>query len=322
VSKSTVNAGPGEIDVRAGLERVEKLLSDTVGSAEPLVNQAARHLLEAGGKRFRPMLVLLCGHLGDPTDERLVPCAAAIELTHLATLYHDDVMDESAVRRGVPSANARYDNTVAILTGDFLFARSSGLAADLGTYVSRVLADTIAELCEGQIMESEHSRGQEQTLDRYLAVIERKTAALLATSCHLGAWLAGAPPEHVAAATEFGRSLGIAFQLSDDVIDIAGREEETGKVPGTDLREGVWTLPVFETLAGRAAGASDLREALDGKDDGRALDLLRSNGSIDLARAIVTGWATNARDALAPVPAGASRSALEALASSLVGRTT
>jgi heptaprenyl diphosphate synthase len=311
-----------EIDVRADLERVEKLLTDTVASSEPLVHEAATHLLHAGGKRFRPMLVLLCGHLGDATDSRLVPCAAAIELTHLATLYHDDVMDESAVRRGVPSANARYDNTVAILTGDYLFARSSGIAADLGTYVSRVLADTIAELCEGQIMESEHSRGSEQTIERYLAVVERKTAALLATSCHLGAWLGGAPADQVAAVTEFGRALGIAFQLSDDVIDIAGREEETGKVPGTDLREGVWTLPVFETLAGRAEGADDLRTALDGKDADGALELLRSNGSIALAQGIVTQWGTKAGDALGPVPAGAARTALEQLAASLVGRTS
>src|SRR5437867_2871865 len=221
-----------DIDVRAGLERVEETLRQTVDSSEPLVREAATHLLGAGGKRFRPMLVLLAGHLGNPADPRIVPCAAAIELTHLATLYHDDVIDEATVRRGAPSANTRFDNTVSILTGDYLFARSSSLAAGLGTYVSRVLADTIAALCEGQIMESEHAGSATQTIDRYLAVVGRKTAALLATSCHLGAWLAGAPPGQVAAATEFGRALGIAFQLSDDVLDIAGREEESGKVPG------------------------------------------------------------------------------------------
>jgi heptaprenyl diphosphate synthase len=310
-----------DLDVREDLDRVEALLRETVASSEPLVHEAATHLLAAGGKRFRPMLVLLCGHLGDPADPRLVPCAAAIELTHLATLYHDDVMDESSVRRGVPSANARFDNTVAILTGDYLFARSSGIAADLGTYVSRVLADTIADLCEGQIMESEHSSGGNQTVDRYLAVVERKTAALLATSCRLGAWLGGAPPEQVEAITEFGRAVGVAFQLSDDVIDIAGTEEETGKVPGTDLREGVWTLPVFETLAGRADGADDLRKALDQKDAANALELLRSNGSVELALKTVSDWATRARDALGPVPEGPARTALERLAVFLTDRT-
>ena len=310
-----------DIDVRADLERVEQTLRDSVDSGEPFVREAASHLLGAGGKRFRPMLVLLSGHLGDANDPRLVPCAAAIELTHLATLYHDDVIDEASVRRGVPSANARYDNTVAILTGDYLFARSSSLAAGLGTYVSRVLADTIAALCEGQIMESEHSGTDTQTVDRYLAVVERKTASLLATSCHLGAWLAGAAPEHVAAATEFGRTVGIAFQLSDDILDIAGREEESGKVPGTDLREGVWTLPVLETLAGRADGADRLRKALDGGDVADALDLLRSNGSIDLALDAVGDWAGRAREALAPIPAGAARTALEQLATFLTDRT-
>jgi heptaprenyl diphosphate synthase len=310
-----------DLDLRDELDRVEALLRDTVSSSEPLVHDAATHLLAAGGKRFRPMLVLLCGHLGDATDARLVPCAAAIELTHLATLYHDDVMDESAVRRGVPSANARFDNTVAILTGDYLFARSSGIAADLGTYVSRVLADTIADLCEGQIMESEHSSGGDQTVERYLAVVERKTAALLATSCRLGAWLSGAPPEQVEAVTAFGRTLGVAFQLSDDVIDIAGREEETGKVPGTDLREGVWTLPVFETLAGRASGADDLRMALAGKDVPGALELLRTNGSIELALKKVSDLAAKASDALAPVSEGPARTALERLAVFLTDRT-
>jgi heptaprenyl diphosphate synthase len=310
-----------ELDLRAGLERVEVALRETIDSGEPLVREAAGYLLGAGGKRFRPMLVLLAGHLGDAEDPRLVPCAAAIELTHLATLYHDDVIDEATARRGVPSANAHYDNTIAILTGDYLFARSSGLAAALGTYVSRVLADTIAGLCEGQIMESEHAGTATQTVERYLAVVERKTAVLLATSCHLGAWLAGASEEHVRAATEFGRSLGMAFQLSDDVLDIAGVEEESGKVPGTDLREGVWTLPVLETLAGRSPGADDLRSTLASGDVARALELLRSNGSCDLAMGAVGDWAARAKAALEPIPAGAARTALERLADFLSDRT-
>jgi geranylgeranyl pyrophosphate synthase len=184
-----------------------------------------------------------------------------------------------------------------------------------------VLADTIADLCEGQIMESEHARSAAQTQERYLAVVERKTAVLLATSCHLGAWLAGAPPEQVTAVTEFGRALGVAFQLSDDVIDIAGEEEESGKVPGTDLREGVWTLPVFETLAGRAAGAEPLRTALDSGDVAAALDLLRHNGSVDLALATVARWGERAREALGPIPAGEARTALERLAVFLSDRT-
>jgi geranylgeranyl pyrophosphate synthase len=310
-----------DIDVRADLERVEKTLREAVGSGDAFVREAASHLLEAGGKRFRPMLVLLSGHLGDAKDPRLIDCAAAIELTHLATLYHDDVIDEALVRRGAPSANIRFDNSVAILTGDYLFARSSSLAAELGTYVSRVLADTIGLLCEGQIMETNHAGTDRQTVDRYLAVVERKTAALLATSCRLGAWLAGVPEEHVAAVTEFGRTVGIAFQLSDDVLDIAGREEDSGKTPGTDLREGVWTLPVLETLEGRVPGGDLLRAALAGGDVDDALELLRTNGSIDVALEAVGEWAGKAKEALGAIPESPGRIALERLADFLTGRT-
>ena len=310
-----------DVDLRADLERVEQTLREAVESSDPFVHEAATHLLEAGGKRFRPMLVLLSGHLGDAKDPRLVPCAAAIELTHLATLYHDDVIDEAPVRRGAPSANVRFDNSVAILTGDYLFARSSSLAADLGTYVSRVLADTIGLLCEGQIMETNHSGTDRQTVDRYLAVVERKTAALLATSCRLGAWLAGVPDDQVEAVTEFGRAVGIAFQLSDDVLDVTGLEEESGKMPGTDLREGIWTLPVLETFAGRAPGADELRSQLAAGEIEGALEFLRGNGSIDLALEAVGEWAGRAKAALAPVPESAGRTALERLADFLSGRT-
>lgn len=310
-----------EIDIREDLARVEEALREAVASSEPLVHEAAGHLLGAGGKRFRPMLVLLAGHLGDPEDPRLVPCAVAIELTHLATLYHDDVIDEALVRRGTPSANVRFDNTIAILTGDYLFARSSGIAAGLGPYVSRVLADTIAVLCEGQIMETEQAGRPGQTVERYLAVVRRKTAALLAASCHLGAWLAGAERAGVEAATAYGEAIGMAFQLSDDILDITGREEESGKAPGTDLREGVHTLPVLETLAGRAPGADALRGVLDAGDVDAALDLLRANGSCDLSRGAVAEWAERAKAALGPVPAGAGRAALERLADFVTERT-
>ncbi len=310
-----------DVDVRADLEQVERTLREAVDSSDPFVHEAASHLLEAGGKRFRPMLLLLSGHLGDAKDPRLIPCAAAIELTHLATLYHDDVIDEALVRRGAPSANVRFDNSIAILTGDYLFARSSSLAADLGSYVSRVLADTIGLLCEGQIMETDHAGSDRQTVERYLAVVERKTAALLATSCRLGAWLAGVPEEQVGAVTAFGRAVGIAFQLSDDVLDITGLEEESGKTPGTDLREGVWTLPVLETLAGRVPGADELRSHLSGGDVEAALALLRTNGSIDVSLDAVSEWATRAKRALGAIPEGAGRTALERLADFLIGRT-
>ena len=310
-----------ELDIRADLERVEAVLRDNVVSDRPLVAEAASHLLAAGGKRFRPMLVLLAGGLREPPDEALIPCAAAIELTHLATLYHDDVIDETAIRRGVETVNARYGNSVAVLTGDFLFARASGLAADLGAYVSRRLADTIAELCEGQLIEGELAGRVDVKPADYLDVIGRKTASLIATSCHLGAWLSGAPAEVVDAVTAYGRALGMAFQLSDDILDVVGQEAESGKAPGTDLREGVLTLPALETLAGAIDGGDDLRAALAGADIDEALRILRGNGSVARARAAVADWQARATAALAPVPASPVRDGLERLAAFIGERT-
>jgi heptaprenyl diphosphate synthase len=302
-----------ELDIRADLERVEVMLHEVIRSDQSMVQEAAAYLIDAGGKRFRPMLTLLAGYAGDPTDPRLVSCATAIELTHLATLYHDDVIDETTIRRGVPTVNVRYGNSVAVLTGDFLLARASGLAADLGPYVSRRLADTIAELCEGQIMETASAGSLDVTPEHYLDVIGRKTASLIATSCHLGAWLAGGAPEIVSAITDFGTALGMAFQISDDILDVAGEEQESGKTPGTDLREGVLTLPALETLAGRAPGAEGLRRALEAKAVDEALELLRSNGSVELARTAVSEWQGRALRALDPLPVSPAREALEQL---------
>jgi heptaprenyl diphosphate synthase len=292
-----------------------------IRSDQSMITEAAAYLIDAGGKRFRPMLTLLAGHCGNPTDPRLVPCGAAIELTHLATLYHDDVIDETSMRRGVATANVRYGNSVAVLTGDFLFARASGLAADLGTYVSRRLADTIAELCEGQIMETASAGKLDVAPEHYLDVIKRKTASLIATSCHLGAWLSGATQEAVSAVTEYGIALGMAFQLSDDILDVAGEQQESGKTPGTDLREGVLTLPALETLAGRAPRGDDLRRALETQDFDVALEVLRSNGSVDLSRRAVADWQGRATAALEPLPSGPARDALEQLAGFIGERT-
>ncbi|MEX1178992.1 MAG: polyprenyl synthetase family protein [Nitriliruptor sp.] len=286
------------------LERVEVKLHEQARSSHAFVDQAARYLISAGGKRFRPLMVALAGHLGpDGADgagarqrDELVDAGVIVELVHLATLYHDDVIDEATARRGAPSANSRWDNTVAILTGDYLFACASALSAELGVEVTRIMASTLAELCEGQIREVQGSMSAllpdvptvDPTLDHYLEVVSGKTASLIATSCRYGALLSGVAPDGVEAAARYGWNVGVAFQLSDDILDIASDHEDSGKTPGTDLREGVRTLPVLYALEqepdGELAGLLD-GPALGDDEVARALELLRASDALARARA-------------------------------------
>ncbi len=239
-----------ESEVRTRLDQVEAALEKSVNvEASGLLSETSSYLIAAGGKRFRAMLVLLAGYFGDPSDPRLIPGSVSIELVHLATLYHDDVIDEADARRGAPSANMRWDNTVAILTGDFLFARASEISTDLGTEVCRLLARTIAVLCDGQIREVDSSAKVEQEVANYLEIIRRKTSSLIATSCRLGGMLSDASPEHTDIIEQFGDALGMAYQLSDDIMDITASQMELGKEPGVDMKEGVYTLPVLHALA-------------------------------------------------------------------------
>ncbi len=231
-----------EADIRARLDQVEQALEKSVRvESSGLLSETSSYLIAAGGKRFRAMLVLLAGYFGDPTDPRLIGGSVSIELVHLATLYHDDVIDEADPRRGAPSANMRWDNTVAILSGDFLFARASEISTELGTDVCRLLARTIAILCDGQIREVDSSAKVEQPESNYLEIIRRKTASLIGTSCRLGGMLSDATPVHTDVLEEFGDALGMAFQLSDDIMDITATQLELGKEPGSDLRLGVYT---------------------------------------------------------------------------------
>ena len=228
-----------EARLSARMDEVEVALHDHVRSEAPFVTEAARHLMEAGGKRFRPLLVLLAAETGDPTAHGVVTSACVVELTHLASLYHDDVMDEADLRRGAESANARWDNHVAILTGDFLFSKSSELTASLGDDAVRIQAQTFTRLVEGQILETLGPLEGDDPLEHYLRVVAGKTGSLIATSARYGARFAGAPSDVEEALTEYGEKVGVAFQLSDDILDIGSETEESGKTPGTDLREGV-----------------------------------------------------------------------------------
>jgi heptaprenyl diphosphate synthase len=314
-----------EADIRERLDRVERELRRAVDTSDiPLVSEAAGHLLTAGGKRFRPLLVLLGGHFGDPTDSRLVPGAVAIELTHLATLYHDDVIDEAQTRRGIASVNARWDNTVAILTGDFLFARASEISSDLGTEVTRLLALTIARVCEGQIREVQSAGRLDADEGAYLEVIRRKTAALIATSCRLGGGLSGADAGVVDRLDRFGQALGMAFQLSDDIMDLVADRATLGKEPGADLLEGVYTLPIIYALRD-SVRREELRALLGERplpDDrlSAALDIVRADGSVDRARDSVASEVRRAVTEAEGLPGGRARDALVHLAEFIAAR--
>ncbi|UYM03691.1 polyprenyl synthetase family protein [Solicola gregarius] len=314
-----------ESQVRERLDAVERSLSDAVDSDEAFVAEAATHLLRAGGKRFRPLLVLLTAEFGDPSAADIVPAALVVELTHLATLYHDDVMDEAALRRGAQSANARWDNSIAILTGDYLFARASHIVADLGPEAVRIQADTFSRLVQGQIRETTGPRAGEDPLSHYLSVVADKTGALIATSARFGAMMAGAPTSVQDRLTEFGERIGSAFQLSDDIIDVASDAHDSGKTPGTDLREGVPTLPTLIALSSDAPDDARLRELLSGPisnddDHAEALALLREHPALDDARAFVRRWSDDARALLTDLPPGIARDALESLCDTVVTR--
>jgi heptaprenyl diphosphate synthase len=242
-------------EIAAGLELVEDGLHVAARAEHEVLAEASAHLIDAGGKRLRPLLVLLAAQFGNPHDKRVVPAAVAIELTHLATLYHDDVMDEADVRRGTPSANSRWDNTVAILTGDFLFARASRILADLGTEAIRIQAETFSRLVTGQVAETVGPPPGTDPFDHYFSVITEKTASLIATAGRFGAMFSDAPAAVTARMAPACAALGIAFQLSDDILDVSSDRAQSGKTPGTDLREGVRTLPMLHAL--RSGGSRD-----------------------------------------------------------------
>ncbi|MBI1377013.1 MAG: polyprenyl synthetase family protein [Frankiales bacterium] len=313
--------------LRSGLDDVEIALRKAVTSDYPFVTETSSHLVNAGGKRFRPLLALVAAQYGDPDAPGNVPGAVVSELTHLATLYHDDVMDEAPLRRGAPSANARWDNTVAILTGDFLFARAADIAADLGADIVRLQARTFERLCTGQIRETVGPAEGEDAVAHHLDVLAGKTGSLIAAAGRMGAMTSGAPESVAVAISAYGEKFGVAFQLSDDLLDIASESAESGKTPGTDLREGVRTLPVLLALRGTDPEGARLRELLAGPITdpdlhAEALTLLRRSPAMAEARAALVSWAESARSELAALPAGPVTDALSQMCDVVVDRST
>ena len=313
-------------DVRDSVARIEQLMSDELGKADELMAEAVQHLFQAGGKRFRPLFTVLAASLGPrPDDPDVAIAGAVIELVHLATLYHDDVMDEAQMRRGAPSANARWGNNIAILAGDYLFATASRLVSRLGPDAVRVIADTFAQLVTGQMRETRGAAEHADSVDHYLKVVYEKTACLIAASGRFGATFSGADAEQVERLHRLGGIVGTAFQISDDIIDIDSDPDESGKVPGTDLREGVHTLPVLYALRESGPDSDRLRELLATpvereEDVAEALTLLRRSAGMVRAKETVAEYAAQARDELASLPARPGRDALATLVDYTVNR--
>lgn len=330
VSANRTSDMVGEVDpaladrVTSLLEQVEQRLAEAAQADTRFVTEAAQHIINAGGKRFRPLLVILASLLGEADDDAIVRAALVMELTHVASLYHDDVMDEAQVRRGAPSANLRWDNTVAILVGDFLFARASTIVATLGTAYVDLQARTFARLVQGQIAETEGPADGEDQLAHYLQVVADKTGSLIAASTAFGGMVAGLDAEALAALAAYGEEIGLVFQLSDDVIDIVS--DTSGKTPGTDLRAGVPTLPTLLARSSTDPADERLLALLDAEltadeDVAEALALLRAHRAMDEAREVIRQRAELARQHLAPLCDGPAKDALVKLCDAVITRS-
>ena len=321
------NVAPAlEAQLVSQMADVEALLRSHTRSEYPFVDETAHHLVAAGGKRLRPLLTLLTAQYGDPNREGIIAAAVACEITHLATLYHDDVMDEAPLRRGVESANMRWGNTIAILTGDFLFAKSSDLLADLGPAAVRLQARTFERLVIGQIMETQGPNPGQDPLEHYLKVVADKTGSLIAASARYGGMISGAPADITDTVTVFGEKIGVAFQLADDVIDIASESNQSGKTPGTDLREGVPTLVTLNVMKSNDPADADLKRLLsapiqDEPTVQQVLLALRNHRALDESREQLHQVAKQARGALGPLPINDATSALMSLCDAVIDRS-
>ena len=321
------NVAPAlEAQLISQMAEVEALLRSHTRSEYPFVDETAHHLVAAGGKRLRPLLTLLTAQYGNPASEGVIAAAVACEITHLATLYHDDVMDEAPLRRGVESANMRWGNTIAILTGDFLFAKSSDLLADLGPSAVRLQARTFERLVIGQIMETQGPNLGQDPLEHYLKVVADKTGSLIAASARYGGMISGAPSEITDTVTIFGEKIGVAFQLADDVIDIASESNQSGKTPGTDLREGVPTLVTLNVMKSSDPTDAELKRLLSAPIEDEAtvqqvLVALRNHKALDESREQLFMIAKEARSALGPLPINEATGALMSLCDAVIDRS-
>ncbi len=310
--------------IESRMELVEQRLLDATKHTDAMVDSMASHLAKAGGKRVRPVLLLLTSELGDPDSPDILDAAVVMEITHLATLYHDDVMDQASKRRGVDSAHIVWGNNVAILTGDLLFARASNIVARLGEEALTLQAKVFEQLVLGQLHETIGPKEGQDPLEHYLEVLRDKTGSLIALSARLGALLSGADKSYQEPLQLFGERIGVAFQLVDDLIDIESTKEESGKVAGTDLLAGVPTLPVlllakYEDAESKAL-YQKITSGLVAEELPQVLSRLRSHPVMAEARAETVRWGDQAIDAVKALPEGSVREALIAFASAVVDR--
>lgn len=312
--------------VRDGVAKIEQLMDTELRSADAIMTDSLTHLFKAGGKRFRPLFTVLSAQIGPhPEAAEVTIAGAVIELVHLATLYHDDVMDEAEVRRGAPTANVRWSNNVAILAGDYLFATASRLVSRLGPEAVRLIAETFAQLVTGQMRETRGVAEASDSIEHYLKVVYEKTACLISAAGEFGAMFSGADDDQVARLSRLGGLVGTAFQISDDIIDIDSDSRESGKLPGTDVREGVHTLPMLYALAETGPEAARLRELLAGPVDDddavtEALMLLRASPGMAKAKDFLAQYAAKAHHELALLPDVPGRHAMQALVDYTISR--
>jgi heptaprenyl diphosphate synthase len=315
-----------EASLLADMARVEELMRSHIKGDYPLVIETSRHLVEACGKRLGPLLTLLAAQFGDPSNYDIIKAAVCCELTHLATLYHDDVMDDAVLRRGVISANKKWDNAVAILTGDYLFSKVSDMLADIGPEAVKLQAKTFERLVIGQIKETQGKSEGLSQIDHYMKVVADKTGSLIATSARFGALLSGANAQTVEALTKFGEKIGVAFQVADDLLDISSDETASGKTPGTDLREGVPTLVTLYVIAANNPADKELIAKLNGSisesDLPGVITQLRSHKALTEVKDYLANVANEANGLLADLPEGVAKEALKNLTFALVNRST
>jgi heptaprenyl diphosphate synthase len=313
------------LDIAAELNHVQSALEAALATNDTMLGDVSAHLLKSGGKRIRPALVLLSSKFPGAKPERVTPVAVAVELIHMATLVHDDVVDRAAVRRGLPTVNSRWSNQVSVLTGDYLFAKAFSLLAGTGeNRIVRIMADVVYEMSRGELKQLETCFSVDQTEEEYYDRIAQKTGYLIAECCRLGGIVAGAEESQVQALYHYGYGIGISFQIADDLLDFFASTQAVGKPVCSDLKAGILTLPVIHALRA-SPRASELKALIAGRNVGdaevaRVKEILEETGSFQYARDRAQQYLSGALAELDRLPDLSSAPTLRVLADFVINR--